>query len=62
LSSPREDAGYGDVGEIIAARDDVIPRNQSVFAPQRLTELTADEFRSFLHFKNNRHWAFLVSV
>jgi len=42
--------------EIIQSRDEVLSRFQPIFAPEHLPELTADEFRSFLLFKNNHHW------
>jgi hypothetical protein len=42
--------------KIIAARDTVVPRYQAIFARERLNGLTADDVRSFLHFKNNQHW------
>jgi len=38
------------------ARDEVLPRYQALFARDKLPELTAEQFRSFLSFKNNRHW------
>jgi hypothetical protein len=45
-----------EIKKILSARDDVLDRYQEVFVPQSLGELTADEFRQFLQFKNNRHW------
>src|SRR4051812_10650175 len=42
--------------DIIAAGTTVIPRFQVMLAPDRLNDLTADEFRSFLQFRNNQHW------
>jgi hypothetical protein len=44
------------VAGIIAARDQVLARYQAVFAPDRLPQLTEEEFQEFLHFENNRHW------
>jgi hypothetical protein len=42
--------------EITAARDEVILRYQPVFDAENLPRLSAEEFRQFLVFKNNRHW------
>ncbi len=42
--------------EIIESRDEVVRQFQPIFAPEHLPNLTADEFRSFLLFKNNHHW------
>jgi len=41
---------------ITHARDEVLVRYQSTFDSNRLPSLTEEEFRQFLHFKNNRHW------
>src|SRR5918911_199863 len=50
---------YLNIKTILQARDEVLPRYQELFSPQNLDSLTAEEFRYFLHFKNNRHWAAL---
>jgi len=42
--------------EIVQSRDKVLSRFQPIFAPEHLSELTADEFRSFLLFSENYHW------
>jgi hypothetical protein len=42
--------------EIIDDRDRVLERYQSVFSPGGVSRISADEFKSFLLFKNNRHW------
>lgn len=55
-SSTPDTAPGEETRKIIAARDTVIPRYQAIFAPERLNALTADDFRSFLSFKNNQHW------
>lgn len=41
----------------VTAQDAVLARFQPMFNPERLATLTADEFRSFLPVKNNRHWS-----
>ena len=46
----------GEVAEIIAARDQVFDRYRPIFDPANLGALTADDFRGFLLFRNNRHW------
>jgi len=35
---------------------DVIARFQPIFTPENLDNLTAEEFKSFLLIKNNKHW------
>jgi len=46
---------------IIPARDEVIIGHFGrLFAPDRLESLTAEEFKSFLAFKNNKHWTGLT--
>ncbi|GAB4222283.1 MAG: hypothetical protein Kow0062_18940 [Acidobacteriota bacterium] len=41
---------------MIAAQKDVRARFAPIFAPEALSELTADQMRSFLSYRNNRHW------
>jgi hypothetical protein len=48
-----------EIHAILEAREEVLRRYQPVFAPENLPKLTEEEFRSFLHFKNNRHWVSL---
>ena len=50
------DREVGDVGDIIAARDEVLARYQPVFSLEHISGLTEEEFRSFLNARNNRHW------
>lgn len=40
----------------IAARDEVLARFGPSFRPDRVGDLTAEEFRAFLRFRNNKHW------
>lgn len=42
--------------EIVEPKDIVLARFQPVFAPEHVTDITEDEFRSFLLFENNHHW------
>jgi hypothetical protein len=42
--------------EIRDAKENVCSRFAPVFAPENLDKLTAEDFRSFLMFKNNQHW------
>jgi hypothetical protein len=42
--------------DIIAPRDRVLARYGTVFAAANLENLTAEEFKTFLYFENNRHW------
>jgi hypothetical protein len=45
-----------EVNEIIEARDEVVSHYGSIFSPANLADLTAEEFKSFLLYENNRHW------
>ena len=59
LSKIRPDSAdelYRMAVEIRDAKNAVLQRYQPVFAPQNVQDLTAEEFRSFLLFRNNRHW------
>lgn len=42
--------------DLIPPKEMVVPRYSRVFAPENLAGLSADDFLSFLNFKNNRHW------
>ena len=41
------------------ARDQVLQRYQPLFKPDNLVSITEDDFRQFLMFRNNMHWASL---
>lgn len=41
---------------IIGAKEEVIARYRPVFSPDNVGQLTEEEFKGFLLFKNNRHW------
>lgn len=41
---------------ILDDRDEVLARYGQVFSPEGIRALTAEEFRGFLVFRNNRHW------
>jgi len=48
---------YSRVGaQIIDAKSKVLEKYQPIFSPANLDNLTADDFKSFLLFKNNQHW------
>ncbi len=42
--------------EILAARDEVLARFRPMFRAENLSRLTAEAFREFLVFRNNKHW------
>jgi hypothetical protein len=42
--------------EVVEPREEVLEHFQPIFSPSHIPEITEDEFRSFLVFKNNRHW------
>lgn len=48
--------------EIVATRDEVFARYQPVFSPEHISEITREEFTSFLYFENNHHWTGLHRV
>jgi len=41
---------------IVNARDEVLAHYQPIFSPDRLSNLTLEDFSSFLYFENNKHW------
>lgn len=45
-----------EVSSIFAAKTGVLARYRPIFAPRNLPQLTAEEFKSFLLFQNNKHW------
>jgi hypothetical protein len=42
---------------IIDSQEEVLTRYQPLFTPRGIGKLTAEEFRDFLMFRNNRHWS-----
>ena len=48
--------GDPELAKILAARDEVVPGYQALFAKENLQKITAEEFRAFLIFRNNQHW------
>ncbi len=42
---------------LVEARDEVLARYQPIFSAEKLPDLTAADFQSFLLSKNNRHWS-----
>lgn len=49
-------AGDEESAEMLNARDVVLARFGQSFRPDNIHELTKQEFKDFLLFKNNRHW------
>lgn len=47
---------------IIDGQAEVLSRYQPLFLPERIAQLSADDFHSFLIFKNNHHWTNLQRV
>ena len=45
-----------EIQAILGARDEVQARYQEIFASERILQLTEEEFRGFLMFRNNKHW------
>ena len=54
LATRDKDEGLGD---IIKGRDACLPRYQPVFSLSEIPRLTAEQFKSFLLFENNKHWS-----
>ena len=46
----------GELERMARARDEVVGRYGRFFQPGGVSDLTEEIFRSFLNFKNNRHW------
>jgi hypothetical protein len=42
---------------IVAPRDEVLARYQPIFSPSHVSQLSKDEFESFLYLDNNHHWS-----
>ncbi len=45
-----------ELSRIVEAKEEVIGRFQPVFSDEHLPELTAEQFKSFLRYENNKHW------
>lgn len=45
-----------ELASLVASRDEVLARFQPLFDRANLKSLTAEQFKSFLLFQNNRHW------
>jgi len=46
----------GEYAKVLKSRDEVILRYQHIFAPENIANLTAEQYRSFLVYSNNKHW------
>lgn len=47
---------------ILGGKDEVLDRYQPIFSPDHIPLITEEEFKSFLNYKNNRHWGGLQRV
>lgn len=56
VSPVSADESYRIGAQIRDAKRQVIARYKPVFSPDNLDNLTSEDFRSFLLFKNNQHW------
>jgi len=45
-----------DYKDIVGSKEDVLARYQPIFSPEKIREISEEEFYSFLLFENNRHW------
>ena len=44
------------ITEIVSAKEEVYSKYQTIFALNKISELSENDFKSFLDFKNNKHW------
>ncbi len=51
-----QDKVYRECGEMLNYKHDVLQRFQPIFSPASINRLTAENYKAFLQFKNNRHW------
>ncbi|MGD0517539.1 MAG: hypothetical protein ABSA26_08395, partial [Thermoguttaceae bacterium] len=56
ITADSPNRAYITAAEILASKTEVISKYGPIFALQNLDNLTAEEFRSFLLFRNNHHW------
>jgi hypothetical protein len=42
---------------IVGTREEVFARYRPIFSPEHISNLTKEEFTSFLYFENNHHWS-----
>jgi hypothetical protein len=49
-----------EICNIIAAQQDVLAHYQPIFSKDHVFNITEEEFKSFLHFENNKHWTGLL--
>src|SRR5688572_20186251 len=54
LNKPETKRG---ISTIIENRDQVLARYRPIFSLENISNLSEDDFRSFLYFENNRHWS-----
>ncbi len=45
-----------ELSQIVEAKEEVLGRFQPIFSDEHLPELTAEQFKSFLRYENNKHW------
>lgn len=50
------------INEINPAKEEVLSVYQPIFSPENLENLTEQDYKSFLLFKNNRHWTGLHRI
>ena len=46
----------GEYAFIQNAKDDVLAQYQPIFSLEHISALTEEDYRSFLMFRNNKHW------
>lgn len=58
----RQNDSEQELSKLITSKEEVLTRYQPVFSLDNIEELTADIYKSFLLFQNNRHWSGLHRV
>jgi len=56
VSSTSDDKYYRIGAQIRDAKDKIIARYRPIFSPENLDNLTSEDYKSFLLFRNNQHW------
>jgi hypothetical protein len=49
--------GQPEIKPLVVAKEEVLLQFQPIFSADHLPDLSEAEFRSFLQFKNNKHWS-----
>ena len=56
IDTDSPDRIYRSCGEMLNVKEQVVHRFQPIFSPSNINQLTAEDYRAFLKWENNRHW------